>query len=546
MSKSTRTNNKSTRAKKVPGPLSPSRFNATGHRHGSFVAASILIVAIAWATYVHWTAPQLPFDDAFITFRYVLNLTDGKGPVYNEGQRVLGCTAPLYLLVLTALKISFSSVTIPSLAICFNAIPYAVTGLGAYLLLRHATGIRWFAALGAASLIVNPVLLAWSIGGMESSLFTALMLFAILAAARRRAIWLGLLIGLACLTRPEGILLLPIALIALIRSKRALLITAATFALAVGPWILFAWMYYGSPIPLSVIAKSKPLYPIPPGYALWSLIVMFEEWVTAQSLRQLGQLRTVLVLDLVLASTGAALVHKGSRARWAWGTGLLFWAFVALYYFGNPKIFPWYLPPIFVSAAVVVLAGLPAGACLLAAWARRQERALLARYAVPVTLGVTLTVLAMATVESYRKPGSVSLTTSDPIRLRIHAYRQAAEMLNRICSETDTVATPEVGALGFYCKARILDACGLVSPEALAFLPVPPHQRQNATIGAISTDFVRYTRPDYVVTMLVFASHSLARSEWFVANYDMIGKIPLPKMCWDSKTVLIFKRKGAR
>ena len=35
-----------------------------------------------------------------------------------------------------------------------------------------------------------------------------------------------------------------------------------------------------------------------------------------------------------------------------------------------------------------------------------------------------------------------------------------------------TVAAPEIGALGYYWKGRVLDACGLVSPEALPFLPV--------------------------------------------------------------------------
>ena len=42
-------------------------------------------------------------DDSFITFRYVENIASGKGFVYNQGERVLGTTTPLYTLLLALL-----------------------------------------------------------------------------------------------------------------------------------------------------------------------------------------------------------------------------------------------------------------------------------------------------------------------------------------------------------------------------------------------------------------------------------------------------------
>jgi hypothetical protein len=42
-------------------------------------------------------------DDSFITFRYAENIASGKGFVYNQGERVLGTSTPLYTLLLALL-----------------------------------------------------------------------------------------------------------------------------------------------------------------------------------------------------------------------------------------------------------------------------------------------------------------------------------------------------------------------------------------------------------------------------------------------------------
>ena len=40
------------------------------------------------------------YDDTFITFRYALNLSIGRGMVYNLGQHTLSTTSPLFALLL--------------------------------------------------------------------------------------------------------------------------------------------------------------------------------------------------------------------------------------------------------------------------------------------------------------------------------------------------------------------------------------------------------------------------------------------------------------
>lgn len=520
---------------------------AGAFRRGAFIALPILIAAIAWSSYVHWTAPVIPYDDAYITYRYVDNLTSGEGLVYNTGQRVFGSSTPLYLLILVVLKMVFSSVPIPELAVRFNLISYACSGIAVYLLLRRFTARPWFAALAAAAIMLEPELLATSLGGMESFLFLGLLLMAVLAGVSKRPLALGVLTGLTCLTRPEGMLLIPIIIAIQFRSKKDLLLSAAALLVTVLPWVLFAWMYYGSPIPLSLVAKSKPLYPLLPGTALSHYIYRSEEWFFAGFLGGLHQLRSLLMLNTLLIATVASLVYEPYRKRNAWIPGMLFWGYMLLYGVGNPLIFDWYWPLVLLSGGLVLLTGLPASGYLLERLLKRNERPALARWAVPASFILGLGIIAFVCLGGYgRSKSPTSIITDDPVRIRIFAYRKAAEKLNAIASPDETIATPEIGTLGFYSKSRILDSCGLVSPEALEFIPVPKEQRVNRTAGAISTDFVMHTKPDYVVTMPFFALRSLLPSKWFASNYDLIDEIPLQKTCWGSKEVLIFKKKASK
>ena len=312
-----------------PAPEVRSGNAAVDRRHRRYLAAAVLVAALAWAGYVHCTAPVLPFDDAFITYRYADHFVRGKGLVYNEGQRVFGSTTPLYLLVLIVLKGISPAAAVPDLAVRFNLIPHALCGLAAYLALRRFTANRLLAAVAAAAILVESNLLTRSVGGMESAAFSALLLLTVLAAAATRPAWTGVLAGLACLTRPEGVLLIPLAVIVFARSRRRLLLAAGACAATLLPWVVFAWIYYGSPVPLSLIAKSRPLYPLPPGHALERTILRLGSWSIPVLPRHVSQAVGAVILATVLACLIACLASRIHRSRGAWMPGAIFWGWVA-------------------------------------------------------------------------------------------------------------------------------------------------------------------------------------------------------------------------
>ena len=116
-------------------------------------------------------------------------------------------------------------------------------------------------------LLVHPSLLSISAGGTESLLFLSLLLFALLALTTDRAALAGTLIGLSFLARPEGVLLLPLALFRYRSNLQQLLRMLMGAAL---------WPASGSHLPPDTSLhrapadhrENRPLYPLPPGHAL--------------------------------------------------------------------------------------------------------------------------------------------------------------------------------------------------------------------------------------------------------------------------------------
>jgi hypothetical protein len=516
-------------------------------RLGGYLATGAVLAAACWAVHIHRAMEVLPYDDGYITFRYVDNLLNGRGLVYNVGERVFGSSTPLYTLVLAGARMIVDTPT-PELAVRMNMIPFIACGIGTYLLIRRYTGNHILAAAGTVAFLVDPILLTISSGGMESYMFLGLVLFAMLVmSVQARPIVAGVLIGLATLTRPEGVLLAPVAAWAFRRSVKNLVLSAAA-AVAVGlPWIVFATAYYGTPIPLSLVAKCIPVYPLPPGKALSDFISCLESWTTNLHWDCLRQMRTVIVMDAVLLGTIACLWWRPYRQRGAWMPVAFFWLIFLLYAIGNPLLFEWYVPAFLGVSLIILTTGLPATGHLLHRALSGRHWPRLARAAEPAMVAVAMLWLAVTTVERHRQTGqgldaALFMTNTDPIRLRVRAYEKAAKMLNKQTTPSMVIAAPEVGSLGYYSNARILDACGLVSPEVHPYLPVPDNERARPDVGAIGIQMVEKLAPDYVVSMEIFCYVSLDRSSWFKANYELVQKVPLPERCWDSDNVLIFKR----
>jgi hypothetical protein len=206
-----------------------------------FLAMSAALAAGFW----HWG-----YDDPYITYRYALNLAQGQGFVYNLGERTLSTTTVLMVFLLAGLY--HFSLSLPQWA---NLVGAASLAAGALAMFDLARTLKAPVA-GWAALALYPTfpLLVITIGS-ETPLMLALLLWAFAALARRRYGWMTALSALAALARLDALVGAAFLYALLLwRSPRRSLQQAARLALLLVPWFVFAWGYFGSPIPLTLAA----------------------------------------------------------------------------------------------------------------------------------------------------------------------------------------------------------------------------------------------------------------------------------------------------
>ena len=84
-----------TAASDQPRTETPERAAPEPGKSCGITAALLIAAMVACAWWTGWVC-----DDAYITFRHVLNCLGGYGPVFNPGERVQAYTHPLWFLLL--------------------------------------------------------------------------------------------------------------------------------------------------------------------------------------------------------------------------------------------------------------------------------------------------------------------------------------------------------------------------------------------------------------------------------------------------------------
>ncbi len=204
-------------------------------------------------------------EDAYITFRYALNIADGNGPVFNTGERVEGYANFLWMIAIALPKAAFGA-DIETSAIVLGLLATLGAVLLAYVTVnrvvaRAAGEPRPAYGVAAAVLVAGAGgLAAYGGSGTETPLFVLLMFGVFASLAARRPVVAGVLVSFAMMTRPAGMLLAVLVglwlLIAALRgrytwwSPAGWLLGALVFA---APWTAWRVTYYDHVLPSSVL-----------------------------------------------------------------------------------------------------------------------------------------------------------------------------------------------------------------------------------------------------------------------------------------------------
>lgn len=414
------------------GRAQPGLINRT---HALVALASTAVVGGA-LTYVG----SRTFDDAFISYRYALNLADGHGWSFNIGESgANAASSPLYVLVLAALHLV--GLSVPTAGRLVALVGFSATAFMAYLLLARAGHVR-AGVVAAAITATAPILLMDQ--GMETPLYLAVIAGAALAVQSRSQVAVGVLIAVAVATRGEAALLALLALAGLwllVRSApwKALLVAA----ICITPWLTFSLIAIGKLLPNTLAAKQaqgdsgfwadsvgdqyiknvRALFQWPMSYKLW-----------------LPAIGVAALVGLVTLIRSASRLHVPVATIVAFAALQTFaFAFVL-----RVPAYPWYYaPPAF---AAIILAAL--GIERIAELAGRTHATSLIALAT-----VTLMALGLAHLPRHQQPYLV-------------AYERAGRWIEQNTPSAATVATAEIGILGWNSKRPIVDFLGLTWTEA--------------------------------------------------------------------------------
>jgi hypothetical protein len=437
--------------------------------------------------YLGWAALSgslgFPLDDAWIHQTYARNLAETGQLAYLPGQPSAGSTSPAWSYLLSVgylLGIDFHT-----WAYLMGALSLAAAAWFAYRLVFHIPALRSRpglasrskAALLAGLFCVVEWRLVWAaVSGMETILFTALSL-ALLAyyfSANElhgtpdgpaslqteriivSAVGIGLLGGLLTLTRPEGLVLTGLVVLALFVYPRptdragwririlATGVSLVSLGLLLIPYVAFNLRTGGSLFPNTFYAKQAEYQ-----YQL-SLLARF--WrVTSPN----------LVGAQVLLLPGFFYAAYWLIRRRAWPALLplvwllAFWAAYAIRLPVNYQHGRYTIP----SVPLLIVYGLWGTAYLLRPRSPRLAIRVLSR-SVPIATALLALLFWLRGAQAFAE--DVGVIEGEMVA--------TARWLDENTTSADLIAVHDIGAVGYLTDRPLLDLAGLITPEVIPFL----------------------------------------------------------------------------
>ncbi len=476
-----------------------------------------LTIALLLFAIAGWLLRGYVTDDTFIHLRYARHLLELGEFSFNPGEATYGATSPLWIFgIALFMKLGLAPLT----AVWALGI---LSGLAAILTLdlilsRMTFSDRWKAIFLIVA-VSDVWFLRWTFSGMETPLATFLLLVLLWPvfsgrergwSITREPLWVrylgwGAAAGLAGLTRPELMLVGPLALPWLLwfeyfratsgasdrwhsRPHKPLIAALAGWGVVVGPWLVYAAWAFGRITPGTATAKSSAIHFAPVQW-IESLARSSAQLAAVQGPLWLGLL---LLIALVLyRNHGPGREDRGPQKPLKTGVPLLDNRTQAGPERKSPGLTPlsvWSPVALMGIAATWVLA-------LLGGYALKQVW-IISRYVAPLA---PVLMLAMAVCAEWLMNGrrvgprgriigrsiigtmvGLTLLLNWGIligQVRPHArefpagiekcYFGIGEWIRDNTPEDTVVAALDIGALGYASERRVLDLMGLVSPEIL-------------------------------------------------------------------------------
>jgi hypothetical protein len=471
-------------------------LNIVNARHWllSFSFALALVVGFAFA--------PASYDDGYITYRYADNLAHGRGFAFNPGDAVFGTSAPGYAATLAALDF------------LLRPLPVEVDAIGAVLFLASMAALplllcsilRRLGAdrpeLAGAVFALLAIPARWNVEmmGCEQVPMLALVAAAFLLALNRQDLAAGLCAGIAGAFRFDaGLAVVAIASVLLIERRRVPWRFAFAASLPVAA--CWSWLYslFGTILPTTLAGKKSEFHLISRSYSAEEV-----QWLV----RTLGPIgATALAL---LAAWGIVSVARSSPRVQLYAMAMAGWLLLheAFYRFIDVPFAPWYQIPTFNALLAASAVAVAAARKRLSSSAGRNLWPLAAALCLACPIVISSGIFTWST---WGQP-------PDP---RIRIYRDVALALESSASPGESVASVEVGALGYFGHRPVMDLAGLLNEGV----------RDARSRGSL-VPYLEAHPPDYFLDNPAFHSNFLApiaTSSLLASSYRSVSTFTRPE-----------------
>jgi len=523
-------------------PFTAFRALAQNDRLNGYPFVIVAAAVIGVAAYLGWAAATgvwgFGLDDAWIHQTYARNLVATGQFAFLPGQSSAGSTSPLWTLLIALgylFRVDYKWWTYALGAACL-----AVTALGVWRLSLRLFPEHPRAALGAGILCALEWHLVWAaVSGMETVLFTALAVWLMVAASQtsrpsgvrppasdiRWPTSIGLLCGLLVLTRPEGLMLVGLVLLAqIVQAVRALfcdsgrtchferseeslscktealrsaqsdrirdLLSLAWIvvvsAILLAPWLAFNWHVSGTLFPNTFYAKQRE-------YASLLAMISFPQRLAQVFVAAfIGPL--VLLIPGLIVAAWAHIRRITDPTTWVRLVPLV-WvvAHLGLYAVRLPVTYQhgrYEMPviPVLIAFGVSGMASL-----LRHAW--RDTRLWPRVFSRATALAIAVTLLGFVVIGARAYATDVAIIEGEMVSV--------ARWLVTNAAPGDLIAAHDIGAIGYFSRRPLIDLAGLVSPEVI---PIIRDEAQLET-------YIRQRGAAYLVTFPSWYPHLTSASQ---------------------------------
>ncbi len=494
--------------------------NASVLRWGYVMALVAMVLRI-----IFWVYTRRYWEDALITCLHSENFVRGLGLThFSPGESPLhGFTSPLSVLIPLLgdlIHVGFGVEFLKLLSIPAAALTVLyLLAIGIHPKVR-LPGPLIVLVMGYAAVEHHQIL--FGMAGMETQLATLVLIMSVYYTIAWRPVWLGASLGLCMLARPDfAFWTLIVGIYGFFRAPRDLpKVVGVALALYL-PWIVFTTLYYGSPLPNTIIAKSL-------GYPHWwekvdtinLAVIKRQVWMgLAEHLHLLlgptfgghgagihifftnGPESPIANLMFGFAVLGGLAILI--RRRWELWPPAAWVVVYSLYYvFLVPTIFTWYKVPFALMLLLVSVWGIAAVSSFLP-WSRLRK-GLLSVFALAY-VGVFAAVLPL----TFQTERQIQAYIENPVRKAAGLY------LAEHMKPDEAVGCEPLGYISYYSRGNVYDWPGLASRKVVAWSRKHPDGNLEKMLKAL--------RPEYLFIRDLEYLYWFEDTTWINEDYHVVA-----------------------